>query len=209
MPRNPSECSSLREWSDDISSELNVREVVVTEDAGELIQYKLRPNLQTLGPRVGREVNNVKEALSTADALEIVQMMKKGETVTISGFELSAADVLVDVEAVEGWAAQEDGGYLSLLQIELDDDLIAEGMAREVIRRLQNMRRDADFDISDRIRVFWTSDGVVASAMRLHGVHIGEETLAVEIVESESPEEAFIWQGMLDGNEATFGVMRI
>ena len=209
VPRNPSECSSLREWSDDISSELNVKEVIVTEDAGELIEYKLRPNLQTLGPRVGREVNNVKEALSTADALEIVQMMKKGETVTISGFELSASDVLVDVEAVEGWAAQEDGGYLSLLQIELDDELIAEGMAREVIRRLQNMRRDADFDISDRIRVFWTSDGVVASAMRLHGVHIGEETLAVEVVESESPEEAFIWQGMLDGNEATFGVMRI
>ena len=186
-----------------------MKEVVVTEDAGELIEYKLRPNLQTLGPRVGREVNNVKEALSTADALEIVQMMKKGETVTISGFELSASDVLVDVEAVEGWAAQEDGGYLSLLQIELDDELIAEGMAREVIRRLQNMRRDADFDISDRIRVFWTSDGVVASAMRLHGVHIGEETLAVEVVEAEAPEEAFTWQGMLDGNEAAFGVMRI
>jgi len=82
-------------------------------------------------------------------------------------------------------------------------------MAREVIRRLQNMRRDADFDISDRIRVFWTSDGVVASAMRLHGGHIGEETLAVEVVEAESPEEAFTWQGMIDGNEAAFGVIRI
>ena len=57
--------------------------------------------------------------------------------------------------------------------------------------------------------MFWTSDGVVASAMRLHGVHIGEETLAVEVVEAEAPEEAFTWQGMLDGNEATFGVMRI
>ena len=83
---------------------------------------------------------------------------------------------------------------------------MAEGLAREIVRRLQNLRRDAGFDISDRINISWSGSELISSAMSLHLEYIADETLALEINEGDSSEQATSWSGELDGEAISLGV---
>jgi isoleucyl-tRNA synthetase len=132
--------------------------------------------------------------------------MKLNGSVTLGDHELTATEILVDVEASDGWSAQEDGGYLALLETRLDEALVAEGLAREIVRRLQNLRRDAGYDISDRINISWSGSELISSAMSLHSEYISDETLALEVNERDSPEQATSWSGELDGEEISLAV---
>src|SRR5690606_14887027 len=113
--------------------------------------------LPVLGPKFGQQVGAVRSALQAADAATVVAAMRAGDPITLDGkdggFTLAPTDILVAVEASHGWAAQEESGYAVLVDTQLSPELVAEGIAREVIRRLQDLRRDAGLDVSDRIHV--------------------------------------------------------
>ncbi len=206
IPRNPQEREALAEWTEDIAAELNVKTVEVLDDPGDRVHFKLKPNLQILGPRFGKNVSVVKSAIESADSGQIIESMKLNGSVTLGEYDLTATEILVDVEASDGWSAQEDGGYLALLETRLDEALVAEGLAREIVRRLQNLRRDAGFDISDRINISWSGSELISSAMSLHLEYIADETLALEINEGDSSEQATSWSGELDGEAISLGV---
>jgi isoleucyl-tRNA synthetase len=182
VPRTEAERTALVRLAPLIADELNVKTVDVLKDGGDRVAYKLRPNLPVLGPKFGREVGKIRGALDAADAPPIVRAMRAGEPVQLGEFELGGGDILVGVEAAEGWAAAEDGGYVALLDTTITEELRSEGFARELVRRLQDLRREADLEVSDRIEVRFASDGpAVAQAFAEHGTYIAEETLALEI----------------------------
>jgi isoleucyl-tRNA synthetase len=182
IPRTAAERAALKRLAPLIADELNVKSVDILDDGGERVSYTLRPNLPVLGPKFGKEVGKIRGVLGNADAAPIVRAMRAGEAINLEGFELGGGDILVGVEATDGWAAAEDGGYVALLDTTITEELRSEGLARELVRRLQDLRRESGLDVSDRIDVRYASDSPgVVQAFEAHGAYIAEETLALGI----------------------------
>ena len=192
VPRSAAELDSLKRLAPQVAGELNVQRVEVVADAGERLVYSLRPNLPALGPRYGRELGRIRAAIVAADARALVTTMRAEGTLELDGFELSASDVLVDVEAAEGWSAAEDSGYSALVETTLTPELVAEGIARDIVRRLQDLRREAGLDITDRIHVRFEGDDALLEVLDAHGDYVAGETLALSLepLEGAEPEGA-------------------
>ena len=208
VPRNDAEARALTRLADQIAEELNVKRVEVLTDPGERLTYTLRPNLPVLGPKFGADVGKVRGALQGAEPAAIVAAMRAGDAIEVGGFTLAATDILVSVEAADGWAAQEESGYAALVDTKLTPDLLAEGIAREVIRRLQDLRRDAGLDVSDRIHVAYRAGESVAAVIASHGTLIAEEVLALSLDASNAPEGDARVDADIDGVEVTFALRK-
>ena len=211
LPRSDAERAALERFAGLIADELNVKRVEAVADAGDRLRYQLRPNLPVLGPKFGQDVGRIRAALAEADPRELVGRMRAGQPLEVAGFQLAATDVLVSVEAAEGWAAAEEAGYAALLDTTVTPELAAEGMARELVRRLQDMRREADFDVSDRIRIEYRGDEAVQSVFAAHGGYIAEETLALSIeslAEGVGPSGGAAAEVLLDGHNVMLAVRR-
>ena len=208
VPRNDAERRALERLASQIAEELNVKEVVAVTDPGDRLSYSLRPNLPVLGPKFGADVGKVRGALQVADPAAVVAAMRAGNPIIlggeVGGYTLAPTDILVAVEASDGWAAQEESGYAALIDTTLTADLVAEGIAREVIRRLQDLRRDAGLDVSDRIHVAYRAAEPVRSVMQSHGPLIAEEVLALTLEASDTPEGDARTDADIDGVEAVF-----
>ena len=180
VPRSDAERGALERLAEQVADELNVKHVAVVMTDNRL-QYSLRPNLPVLGPRFGRDLGAVRNAIAGADARTVAARMRAGEALDIEGFELTAGDLLVGVEAVEGWSAAEESGYVVLVDTCITPELESEGMARELVRRLQDLRREAGLEVTDRIRVTWRGDEVLGKVFAEHGPAIAEEVLALSL----------------------------
>jgi len=179
--RTAEERAAAERFAAEIADELNVKRVSVGDGADPRLSYTLRPNLPVLGPRFGRELSAVREALAQADPAAVAARMRAGEPLDVPGFALTAADVLVAVAAAPGWAAAEDSGYVALLDTAVTPELANEGLARELVRRLQELRREAGLEVTDRIRVAWQGDATVAAAVAAHAPYVANEVLALEL----------------------------
>ena len=208
VPRTEAEGRALERLADQVAEELNVKHVQVLTDPGERLAYTLRPNLPVLGPKFGARIGAVRGALQQADPVAIVAAMRAGEPIEVGGFTLAATDVLVSVEATEGWAAQEESGYAALVDTTLTPELLAEGITREVIRRLQDLRRDAGLDVSDRIHVAYRAGEPVRAVMASHGAMIAEEVLALSLEASDAPTGDARADADIDGVEAIFALRK-
>ena len=210
VPRTATERGALERHAPLIADELNVNAVEVLEDAGDRVSYTLRPNLPVLGPRFGREVGKIRDALDQAEAAPIVRAMRAGEPVQLGEFELGGGDILVGVEAVDGWAAAEDGGYVALLDTTITPELRSEGLARELVRRLQDLRREAGLQVSDRIEVRYAASDAPAmeQAFAEHGDHIAEETLALSLEAGSAESDWAKIVAKIDGLEVTLALRR-
>ena len=205
VPRNDAERRALERLASQIAEELNVKEVVAVTDPGDRLSYSLRPNLPVLGPKFGADVGKVRGALQAADPAPIVAAMRAGNPIEVGGYTLAPTDILVAVEASDGWAAQEESGYAALIDTTLTPELVAEGIAREVIRRLQDLRRDAGLDVSDRIHVAYRAAEPVRSVMQSHGPLIAEEVLALTFdAAGDTPEGDARTDADIDGVEVVF-----
>ena len=211
VPRTAEERSALERLAPIIAEELNVKAVEVTGDAGDRVAYSLRPNLPVLGPRYGKDVGKIRGALEAADAASVVRSLRAGEAVQLGEFELGGGDVLVGVEASDGWAAAEDGGYVALLDTSITPELRAEGLGRELVRRLQDLRREAELDVSDRIDVRYVlGDGAeaIGSAFAAHGAYIAEETLALSIEAGGELDGGATSEATIDGMDVVLSLAR-
>ncbi|MDA0301175.1 MAG: isoleucine--tRNA ligase [Chloroflexi bacterium] len=208
VPRNDAERRALERLAPQIAEELNVKRVEALTDPGDRLSYTLRPNLPVLGPKFGQDVGKVRAALQAADAAAIVATMRAGDPITVGEFTLAPTDVLVTVEASEGWAAQEESGYAALVDTTLTPELLAEGIAREVVRRLQDLRRDAGLEVSDRIHVTYRAGVPVGDVMASHGVMISDEVLALSLEASDAPEGDARTDADIDGVEAVFALRK-
>jgi len=170
-----------------VAEELNVKEVAYTQKADQYITYSVLPDLKRLGPRLGKQLPELKKALATADAGALLAQLEKQKSVTLPlpGGEvtLDVDDLQIRLQAKPGWAAAQGAASVVVLSTELNDELLAEGLAREIVHAVQSLRKDRNCQYTDRIRVsIVTADPGLKSAAERFSDYIQGETLAVEIV---------------------------
>ena len=168
-----------------ILDELNVKGIERITNADELITYKIRPNLKTLGQRYGSGLSIIRAALeSSAEDKWINEFQRFGQIKigTQDGeFILEKDDIFIDTIADEGFSAASGNGLTVGLSLELTRELVQEGIVRDMVRQVQNLRRDANLAVEDRIRVFWDLDGGIASALGKFRIYFCSETLTKSI----------------------------
>ena len=190
--------------------ELNVKEVVFTESAREFTTYQLKPQMRTLGPKYGKLLGKIGQHLQTMDGNDVVDAFERGETVSfdIDGtlVTLSKDDVLTSPMQKSGFVAQEDKGVTVVLDTNLTPELIAEGYVRELVSKVQTMRKESDFDVTDRVDVRHERGDVLASAIE-SGVDMLKRGTLAEVVERAPMDDTFIvrdWS--INGQDCKLGV---
>jgi isoleucyl-tRNA synthetase len=178
-----------------LRDELNVKAVNYTTDAGQYVSYAIQPNFRRLGPRVGKLLPQCKEILGKADGAMLLDGLKRTGKVTIQAggqtIELDGEDIQVRLNARPGWAAAQGSGVVLVLATELTPALVREGMARDLVRIVQDRRKEMDLQYADRIVIGLVTDSEeLLLACRENSAYIMSETLAVDIV-----------FGVLDGSE--------
>ena len=193
-----------------IANELNVKAVKFVTDAREFTTYELKPQMRTLGPRYGKILGKIGAHLKTMDGNDVVDAFERGETVSfdIEGTEvvLNKDDVLTKPMQKEGFVAETEGEMTVVIDTNLTEELIAEGYVREVISKLQNMRKDAGFEVVDRIKVTYTASDKLAAVIEAGAEDIKKAVLAVELVPGAEGELVREWN--INGEKATLGVAR-
>ncbi|HET8695885.1 MAG TPA: isoleucine--tRNA ligase, partial [Gammaproteobacteria bacterium] len=184
LVRLPDEAASaaVRRHADQILDELNVKALELIARDASLVSYRIKPNLPVIGKRYGKLIPAIRQYLAAADGAEIAAKAARGETQTFelpSGpIEVEPADLLVETASAEGFACAEEGGYLAGLDTTLDDALRREGLARELVRAVQDARKQAGLEVSDRIELHIDGDDSVSAALAEHRDLIMSETLA-------------------------------
>ena len=176
------ERASIERLTEVVASELNVKEVDFVRTEAELVSYRVRPNYRLLGPRFGKEMPQVAAAVESLDAVAVAEALQTGEEVGISidgkDHTLAADDVNLVMEQLEGYQVEAEAGHAVALELELDDELRREGLAREVVRAVQEARKQAGLEVSDRIALALGGDEELLAAAREHEAYIAGETLA-------------------------------
>jgi isoleucyl-tRNA synthetase len=177
-----------------VGEELNVKEVVFAESADRFGRWHAKPNFKALGPKLGPRVKDVAAALARDDGA-LAGALARGENVTVDtpsgGVALEPSDVDLAQETIEGWGVGGDGGLTVALELELTPELRLEGLARELVRVIQDARKAAGLDVSDRIVLGVVSSGDVAEALDRHRGYVASETLATEVGDAEVRDAGF------------------
>ena len=171
-----------------IKQEVNVKDVELLEDASEILVKQIKPNFKVLGPKFGKDMKLIASAISTFDAEDIKKIEQNGEiAIEISGknITLELSDVEITSQDIEGWLVANQGSLTVALDVTISDDLRSEGIARELVNRIQNLRKDSGFEVTDRISVKIQSDANLKSAVEKNLDYIKTETLTekLEIME--------------------------
>jgi isoleucyl-tRNA synthetase len=165
-----------------IREELNVRELGFTQEPHKYVEFELVPNFRVLGPKLGKQVPACKKALAEADGSALYAEMEANEKIIVElpdgPIELTPAEVEVRLSAREDFAAASGAGQVVVLDTRVDDSLRREGLAREVINRIQRARKSMDLAYEARIEVSWNAEGDLAQAIAEHAARIAAETLA-------------------------------
>jgi isoleucyl-tRNA synthetase len=180
------EREDLLELADVLSEELNVKAIEIVSEVGELVSYKLLPNNRVLGPKLGQNFPAVRQALGALDPAQAAARLQAGEALEIAVdgqvYWLEGDDILVQTESRGGLAVASEKGVTVAVDVNLTPELVQEGYARDLVRTINSMRKDAGLDISDRIRVGYEAEGDVAETLRAYAGYISQETLATELV---------------------------
>lgn len=167
-------------FTPDVLAELSVKQVRFVDSPDGIWSEGMMPLLPKLGPKYGKQIADIRKAVATGD----VELHDDG-TARVGEFTLLADEFEHRSSATDGYALAEDAEWVVAVTTALDDELIAEGRAREMTRQLQSMRKDAGLDIADRVTVTWSADGALADALRTHADSIADEVLATSFVEGE------------------------
>jgi isoleucyl-tRNA synthetase len=179
-----------QEWLQDhsalVAEELNVKLVEFTEKADQYISYTVLPDLKRLGPRLGKQLPQLRNALAEADASALLKRMETEHSVTFDlpggPVVLDAQDLQIRLQAKEGWAAAQGATCVVVLATELDDELLAEGLARELVHAIQNARKEKNCEYTDRIEVgLVTEDEELRETAQKFRDYVQRETLAVRL----------------------------
>ncbi len=195
-----------------VKDELNVKDLVFVRQAGELVNYKLLPDNARLGPAFGQDFPKLRKALEEQDPAEAKAKLDAGEVVTVKlgkeTVELTAADILVNSQPAAGLAVAADKGVTVGLDTAITPELKAEGLARELVRRIQDLRKKAGFNIEDRIDTYYQAEGELAAVFSEWGAYIKAETLSEQLTAGAAPAGAFVEEQKVDGQKITLAVSR-
>ena len=206
--RTPEEAVSLRRNEQLVLEELNAKALNLLEDETSVVTYDVKPNLPVLGKKYGAAVAAIRAGLAAMAPADVANAVRAGQGVTVAGHELESEDILLQAKETMGYAAASDGGYTVAITTTITPELADEGLARELVRRLQDMRREAGFALSDRITTWYAGDADVARVMASQGDYIRAETLTTELIAGGPVEGAFVSEQDLEGTPIVLGVRR-
>jgi isoleucyl-tRNA synthetase len=205
---NDAEREAISARAELVKAELNVKELDFVTEEAELVSYAVKPNYRALGPRFGKRMPQVAAAVEALDPRHVAEVMAAGGEVGISveGQEhsLTADDVTLALQPLEGYEVEAEAGHAVALQLELDDELRREGLAREIVHAVQNARKEAGLEITDRIELTLGGDDELVAAARDHEPYIAGEVLATSVAFDGVDGAA----ARIDGRELRIGVSR-
>jgi isoleucyl-tRNA synthetase len=164
-----------------LAEELNVKSVRYVSEADELGRFELKPNYRTLGPRFGKQMPRVAAAVASLDPSRIRAGGRAGINIDGQEHEIGPEDVQVVLQPLDGYQVERSGTHAVALNLELDDALRREGLAREVVHAVQGARKDAGLNVEDRIALTLGGDDELLDAVRAHEAYVAGETLATSV----------------------------
>jgi isoleucyl-tRNA synthetase len=193
-----------------IEDELNVKTIEFKDDVASFTDYTFKPNFKTLGKRFGGKINTVKELLLGLDGVKAMAELKETGAVTVlldgTPEKIEEADLTIESKKVEGFVTGEDHGITVVMDTNLTPELIEEGYVREVISKVQTMRKDADFEVMDHITLYVTGNDKIADIVKRNEAQICKVVLASGVVYGSAEGSVKDWN--LNGEDVTLGVKR-
>ena len=176
--------AALKQMRSVILEEVNIKELVVLEDDSEIVSKTAKANFKALGPKYGKKVQALSRAIKDFDVKQI-RILEEGGLVKLTldaeEYSIGPGDVEVISSEIKGWMVESNEGVTVAIDTELDEKLIAEGLAREFVNRIQNMRKDAGFEVVDKILIRYSGSEIISSAIQLFIGYVAGETLAEKI----------------------------
>lgn len=207
-----SDRDAISKMEDVILDEINVKTIEYVSDDSEIIHKNIKPNFKSLGPKHGKAVQPVAAAIRNFDAKEIKEIETSGQIV----IKVGDKEILIDRDDVEilhqdikGWIVESDNVMAIALDTELTPELIDEGFAREFVNRVQNMRKDAGYDVTDRIHIFYDANNKLSDALFKLKNYIINETLAIEFSKRKQPSGGHTADWNINGEHCVISIDRI
>ncbi|RKL64354.1 isoleucine--tRNA ligase [Thermoanaerobacteraceae bacterium SP2] len=211
--RNPEDEALLSDLSDVIKEELNIKEIEYIHVAEEYFTYTVKPRFDLLGPKYGRLMSAIAKEIAKANAIDLINRAREEGQVVIdvNGEKITIAQNELDVRAQdkEGFCAEGEGGYYVVLDTTITHDLMLEGIAREMTSKIQNMRKEAGFEVEDKIHLYYTGDEIIDEVMGKFGREIQTDTLALSAQKTMPPEDSFSQEWNLNDHRVIIGVKKI
>ncbi|MBI2955245.1 MAG: isoleucine--tRNA ligase [Chloroflexi bacterium] len=202
------EAEALESLKGQVLDELNAKKLSVTTDESQLVTYSIKGKLNLLGPRYGRELTEVQHELQQLDPSTVARMVRAGEPVQAGRFALSPEEIEITGIERQGLAMVREGDYLVAVDTLVTPELMEEGLARELVHRIQTMRKSADFRIEDYITTYYVAPPSIQNVTAKFGDYIKQETLSKSLVAEAPPASAYVETMQIDGNKVTLGVAR-
>jgi isoleucyl-tRNA synthetase len=207
---NEVERGAIEARADLVTAELNVKELDFVTDESELVSYEAKPNYRALGPRFGKKMPQVAASVAALDAAHVAAVLAEGGEIGINidgaDHSLGPDDITLALQPLEGYEVEAEAGHAVALQLELDDELRREGLAREIVHAVQNARKDAGLEITDRITLTLAGDPDLLEAAQAHQDYLANEVLATTV--SYDGAAANGATAKIDGRELSIGVSR-
>jgi isoleucyl-tRNA synthetase len=181
--------SEIEAVSDLIKAEVNVKEIILLDDASGILVKQIKPNFKTLGPRFGKDMGLIAKEIQGFSATQINQLDKEGSIdIVIAGKSiiLTLQEVVISSQDIEGWLVANANGITVALDITISPELKQEGIARELVNRIQNLRKDSGFDVTDKIKVHLQKNAELENAIQANEDYIKSETLTETLVFEEN-----------------------
>lgn len=195
---------SLAKMKEVILEEVNIKELEIVEDDSVIVHKSAKPNFKTIGPKFGNKVKSVTERIKNFTGSEIYSL-EKGNPVSLEiegeNFDILSEDVEILSEQIAGWIVESENGLTVAVDIQLTKELISEGLAREFINRVQNMRKDAGFQVTDKIKVEFSGNSDFVDAINFFKNYIAVEILAEKIENKDELDGGFLQDWKIGGND--------
>ena len=195
--------------ADQLKEELNVKAVRDARGQGGLLIIAVKPNLPVLGPKYGRDLPKIRQALEDADPAALAAASERGDQILLGEFTLEPDEILVEQVGLKGYAVSVEAGYAAGVRTELTPELEAEGMVRELVHQVQNLRKSAGFEISDRIELYVAGPDGLTAPLRTHEAYVRTETLADAVIFEQPPPTAHAEDTDVNGMAASLGVLKV
>jgi isoleucyl-tRNA synthetase len=206
---NEAERTAIEARADLVTAELNVKELDFVSDESELVRYSAKPNYRALGPRFGKKMPQVAAAVEALDAAHVAAVLAEGGEIGISidgaDHTLGPDDVTLALQPLEGYEVEAEAGHAVALQLELDEELRREGLAREIVHAVQIARKDAGLEITDRIDLALAGDPDLLAAAQAHEDYLAGEVLATSVSYDGAGNGA---AATIDGRDLSISVSR-
>lgn len=209
---SPAERKAVSTYADVISDELNVKQVRLLDASTEALTHTVKPLPKQLGQKYGNKYPVIQKAVLAMNPEEVAKTLQSGAALVVKAdgetYNIVSEEVEVKAMAKEGFAVAEEGAYVAALVTELTPELAQEGLAREFVRRVQDLRKAAELDVADRIEMFVEASAGLRSAIEAHQDYITAETLTSKLSFAAPPDKSSVVEDEFEGEKVKVGVRK-